>query len=135
MKNFLFALVMVLLCTSCTKNTNVFSITNSAKMGFTGIEYLDGSMNDVFVTYYVNDSIVHVDFCQKIKVGETQSFEVDKKYNKAKIFFKTLPKESNLYNTNNNPFLYVKGFVYLNRDEETNFKFSGDVKIGGHLYE
>lgn len=137
MKKILFALIMVLVCTACTqeKKGNKLSVTNNFKVDYTGIQYLDGTLNDVFIAYFQDDSIVSVVYCSKIKVGETKIFYAPPKAHKAKVFMKWLPKESDLYNSRSNTTNYVKGFVYLNESKDTSLELTDKTKLDGSLYE
>ena len=125
MKKLVFFL-FVITCISCDDNlisteslqTETFAtyqISDNLKL-YPPVEFIDGSLWEVVVYYYIEDKIVKIDSINPILTGEISSkISIPSDYEKMKFSFQLAPKKSQYYSGCANCRRYSGNFILLER--------------------
>lgn len=104
---------------SSIESATTFQITNNLKL-YPAVEYIDGSLWEVIVYYYIGQDIVKVDSLSPVLTGEISSkIEVPSTYEKFKFSFQLAPKKSQYYSGSANCRRYSENFTLLEKNNNT----------------
>jgi hypothetical protein len=127
MKRLIYVLFMVF-CISCdealipTESSSIelsttFQISNNLKL-YPPVEFIDGSLWEVVVYYYIGQDIVKVDSLSPVHTGEISSkIEIPSIYEKLKFSFQFAPKKSQYYFGCANCRRYSENFTFLEKNK------------------
>ncbi|MCX6237613.1 MAG: hypothetical protein NTY07_08675 [Bacteroidia bacterium] len=125
MKKLIFVLFMIL-CVSCdeilvpiesatTESPTTYQISNNLKL-YPPVEFIDGSLWEVVVYYYIGKDIVKVDSISPVLTDKISSkIEIPSKYEKIKFSFQLAPKKSQYYSGAANCRRYSENFILLDK--------------------
>lgn len=134
MKKSIFVLLMIF-CISCdeilipneslqTKSpasepVTTYQILNNLKL-YPNVEFVDGSLWEVVVYYYIGENIVEVDSINPILTSEiSEKIEVQSNYEKIKFSFKLAPMKSQYYFGIANCRRYSEKFILLEKGKNS----------------
>jgi len=127
MKNSIFVLFMIL-CISCdeiliptesipAESSTTYQISNNLKL-YPPVEYIDGSLWEVVVYYYIGKDIVKVDSINPVLTDQISAkIEIPANYEKIKFSFQLAPKKSQYYSGFANCRRYSENFIFLVKDK------------------
>ncbi|KAA6303136.1 MAG: hypothetical protein EZS26_000739 [Candidatus Ordinivivax streblomastigis] len=134
------AVVLPVLFAGCSKDDDDESKTtyqvfnNNEKTSSTLDKYLDGSIYEVVVYCYIGDDIVRQDNFDKIAPGaKSELKEVPDNFEKIKVSFKFLPKESEFYDLSANTRKYAVAYTLLSKGKNTISELNGETMVGNTL--
>lgn len=125
MKKSVFAL-LIILCVSCdeilipteslpAESPTTFQISNNLKL-YPPVEFIDGSLWEVVVYYYIGKDIIKIDSISPVLADEISAkIEIPSKYEKMKFSFQLAPKKSQYYFGVANCRRYSENFVLLEK--------------------
>jgi hypothetical protein len=104
---------------SSIASSTTFQISNNLKL-YPAVEYIDGSLWEVVVYFYIGQDIVKVDSLSPILTGELSSkIEVPSAYEKFKFSFQMAPKKSQYFFGCANCRRYSENFTLLEKNKNT----------------
>jgi hypothetical protein len=130
MKNLIFILFMIF-CISCDENIipteslpteslptetlTTYQISNNLKL-YPPVEFIDGSLWEVIIYYFIGNEIVKVDSINPILTGELSSkIKISSNYEKMKFSFQLAPKKSQYYFGMANCRRYSENFILIEK--------------------
>lgn len=104
---------------SSIESSTTFQISNNLKL-YPPVEFIDGSLWEVIVYYYIGQNIVKIDSLSPILTGEISSkIEILSIYEKLKFSFQLAPKKSQYYFGCANCRRYSENFTLLEKNKNT----------------
>ena len=104
---------------SSIASSTTFQISNNLKL-YPAVEYIDGSLWEVIVYYYIGQDIVKVDSLKPVLTGEISSkIAVPSTYEKFKYSFQLAPKKSQYYSGCANCRRYSENFTFFEKNNNT----------------
>ena len=104
---------------SSVESATTYQISNNLKL-YPAIEYIDGSLWEVIVYYYIGQDIVKVDSLSPVLTGTTSSkIAVPSTYEKFKYSFQLAPKKSQYYSGCANCRRYSENFTFFEKNNNT----------------
>lgn len=104
---------------SSIESSTTFQISNNLKL-YPPVEFIDGSLWEVIVYYYIGQNIVKIDSLSPILTGEISSkIEIPSIYEKLKFSFQLAPKKSQYYFGCANCRRYSENFTLLEKNKNT----------------
>jgi len=104
---------------SSIDSSTTFQISNNLKL-YPAVEYIDGSLWEVVVYFYIGQDIVKVDSLSPVLTGATSSkIAVPSTYEKFKYSFQLAPKKSQYYSGYANCRRYSENFTLLEKNNNT----------------
>ena len=98
-----------------TESPTTFQISNNLKL-YPPVEFIDGSLWEVMVYYYIGKDVVKVDSINPILTDEISAkIEIPSKYEKIKFSFQLAPKKSQYYFGVANCRRYSENFINLDK--------------------
>jgi len=125
-----FVVIFVILCLSCDEvaiptepqtigSNTTYQISNNLKL-YPCVEYIDGSLWEVVVYYYVGNYVVKTDSLSPVLTGEkSEIVKIQPTYEKIKYSFQLAPKKSLYYYGNANCRRYSQDFIPLEKGKNT----------------
>lgn len=125
MKKLVFFLFMII-CISCddnlisteslqTETFTTYQISDNLKL-YPPVEFIDGSLWEVIVYYFIDDNIVKIDSINPILTGEVSlKIKIPSNYQKMKFSFQLAPKKSQYYFGVANCRRYYGNFIFLEK--------------------
>jgi len=102
---------------SSIESATTFQISNNLKL-YPPVEFIDGSLWEVIVYYYIGQNIVKIDSLSPILTGEISSkIEIPSIYEKLKFSFQLAPKKSQYYFGCANCRRYSENFTLLEKNK------------------
>lgn len=102
---------------SSIESSTTFQISNNLKL-YPPVEFIDGSLWEVIVYYYIGQNIVKIDSLSPILTGEISSkIEIPSIYEKLKFSFQLAPKKSQYYFGCANCRRYSENFTLLEKNK------------------
>jgi hypothetical protein len=130
------AVALPLVLVGCEKDekTSYQVFNKTEKSTYALDKYLDGSLWEVVVFCYIGDNIVRQDNFERIAPGEKSEIrEVPDNFEKIKISFKPLPKQSQFYELSSNARSYTVSYTLLSKDNNTIAEISGKTMVSKTL--
>lgn len=96
-----------------------YQISDNLKL-YPAVEYIDGSLWEVVVFYYVGKGIVKVDSISPVLTGgKSSKIEIPSNFEKMKFSFQLAPKKSQYYFGQANCRRYFQDFILLEKGKNT----------------
>ena len=118
--------LLLIICISCddnlisteslqTETLTTYQISDNLKL-YPPVEFIDGSLWEVMVYYFIDDNVVKIDSINPILTGETSSkIKIPSNYQKMKFSFQLAPKKSQYYSGCANCRKYYGDFILLEK--------------------
>lgn len=119
---FLFAII----CISCddnlisteslqTETLTTYQISDNLKL-YPAVEFIDGSLWEVMVYYFIDDNVVKIDSINPILTGEVSlKIKIPSNYQKMKFSFQLAPKKSQYYSGVANCRRYYGNYILMEK--------------------
>jgi hypothetical protein len=120
-------ILLVLLCVGCEESllpteksltiesSTTFQISNSLKL-YPAVEYIDGSLWEVVVYYFIGSEIVNTDTINPVLTNEISAkLAISSNCEKIKFSFQLAPKKSQYYCGASNCRRYSANFIVLEK--------------------
>ncbi len=140
MKKVLYLVLMATLMMACKKDDptppkTTYQIINNTETSESSIEFLDGSLFEVVIFCYVGNDVARQDNLPAVSSGggKSELIEVPDSFDKLKVSFKLLPKESPYYNLPANGRKYVVSFSFLQKGKSNQIIIDGLTMVSGEL--
>jgi len=116
----------MIICISCddnlisteslqTETFTTYQISDNLKL-YPPVEFIDGSLWEVIVYYFIDDNIVKIDSINPILTGEVSlKIKIPSNYQKMKFSFQLAPKKSQYYFGVANCRRYYGNFIFLEK--------------------
>jgi hypothetical protein len=104
---------------SSIESATTFQISNNLKL-YPAVEYIDGSLWEVIVYYYIGQDLIKVDSLSPVLTGTISSkIAVPSTYEKFKYSFQLAPKKSQYYSGCANCRRYSENFTLFEKNNNT----------------
>lgn len=100
-----------------TETLTTYQISDNLKL-YPPVEFIDGSLWEVMVYYFIDNNLVKIDSINPILTGEISSkITIPSNYEKMKFSFQLAPKKSQYYSGYANCRRYYGDFILLEKGE------------------
>ena len=112
-----------------------YVVINDSEKFESGFEYLDGTLWEVVVYCFIGEDVVREDILSPIAYGggTSEIMEVPDNFEKIKVSFKMLPKESSYYDMSGNVRKYTVTSFLLTPGIDNQIVITGQTTVSSYL--